>query len=160
MKTRISYIISFAVFLRSGVQGQHVMQVGPVGTVTFGAPAPVTTATLGLPYTADETIERISLASGSPVVQNTSHRKVFRDVEGRLRIETNLPSLSPHATQVATQSAVLVEISDYVAGYQYTLEPSKMVAHRSKLIVTGASKNPLGSIPQGSYVNIPVGTKA
>lgn len=124
------------------------------------APQPVSGATPGVPYSANETMERGSLVNGTALLQPVSSRTIYRDAEGRIRTEMLLPTLPSRTGQNAVAPGTLVEISDYVSGYQYTLEPGKQIVHRSQLRVISPRKNPASFIPQGAYVKVPVSNKS
>ena len=103
-------------------------------TFVFRSERPATPPLTGAPYSAEEVFEgQQILGDGTRVVQSQSRGKVLRDSQGRMRWERPL-ILGPDIAD----RPLIVEISDGVAGYQFTLDPGTRVAHRSKLPQPGA----------------------
>ena len=97
------------------------------GSATFQLPAHMLRPVLGAPYSAEEVSEHVqTLASGVHITQTTSRVKEWRDSLGRTRTERPMSLLGRVAQEVPT----LIQISDPVAGYLYTLDVEKKVAHR------------------------------
>ena len=78
------------------------------------------------PYSADVQFEHSQvLADGTRISQQFVARRVFRDSLGRVRNEQPLMQ-----TATFTDPAVVVVITDPVAGVQYTLDVQRKIAHR------------------------------
>jgi hypothetical protein len=108
------------------------------GSATFQLPAHMLQPVLGAPYSAEEISEHVqTLASGVHITQTTSRVKEWRDSLGRTRTERPMT----HLGRVAQEVPTLIQISDPVAGYLYTLDVEKKVAHR-----VAASPPPEGSL--------------
>jgi hypothetical protein len=79
----------------------------------------------GAPYSADETTTTTqTLFDGNRIV-HTSTTKVFRDQQGRTRVERNLINIG---TQAAGFPSVSIVINDPVAGVHYNLQPENKTA--------------------------------
>lgn len=128
---------------------------------TFNGPRFPMRAITGAPYSGEEVGEHIqTLADGTHITQKFAERFVSRDSQGRVRNER------PMALQVDS-GVRIVEISDPVEGYQYTLDPVNKVAHRAKLVsaparggvVFGAvgSGGGSGSASGGRTTSLPAG---
>jgi hypothetical protein len=107
-------------------------------TVTFLGPPPVNSLAAvirGAPYSAEQISERARiLADGTKVVEKTPIVQMFRDSAGRRRIDSTQPGLKGEA------GVELIEIRDYVANLEYTLDVANHVAHRMKFITEPTSK--------------------
>ena len=110
--------------MRWEVEGDHL-------NVTLGPPAAYgSTAIAGFPYSAEETSERVqTLADGTHITQSQSHRKLWRDSQGRTRIEQQIGLGMPMEAGMAGKY-ILVEVRDPVAGFIYVLDEQAKVAHR------------------------------
>jgi hypothetical protein len=98
------------------------------GTASFSGPMFALPTVTGAAYSGEEVSENIKvLADGTRISQKMSGRKIWRDTEGRTRTERRLGPDRP-------SSPLIVEITDPVAGYKYTLDPQAKVAHRQKWI--------------------------
>lgn len=109
------------------------------GTASFGMPPafafPVVS---GAPYSGEEVSENVKiLTDGTRITQKMMGRKVWRDFDGRTRAERHFGMGSNQAN-----TPVIIEITDPVAGYKYTLDAQNKVAHRQAL-------PPQGSRPSG-----------
>jgi hypothetical protein len=105
--------------------GVSTLKMTLSATSSFGQIPPIT----GASYSAEEVSEHTqTLADGTHIVQpGRPHRLMFRDSQGRTRIEQDMmhgPNGEP--------GVKIVEIRDPVAGYQYTLDTANKVAHRLK----------------------------
>ena len=69
-----------------------------------------------------------TLADGTHITRSMGTTKTWRDSEGRIRTERPM-RVGPRASG-GTDSPVIVEISDPVAGVRYTLDIENKVAHR------------------------------
>ena len=80
----------------------------------------------GAPYSAEEVSEASQVsADGTRSSESQTLRKLYRDSKGRRRIERSL--------YVGPQNPALplIEITDFVAGYHYTLDLQNRIAYRS-----------------------------
>jgi hypothetical protein len=85
----------------------------------------------GAPYSADQsTTTTQTLADGNHIV-HTSSAKVYRDEQGRTRIEHTLENIGPVGTAAPH---TMVTINDPVAGVHYALQPENHTAQK----MTGA----------------------
>lgn len=85
-------------------------------------------ATAGAPYSATEVSIGPAIGiNGATEQREEGTRRIFRDGQGRLRIERSL-RIGPGAGETVP----LVEITDYVAGDHYTLDLQNKIAYRSK----------------------------
>ena len=104
------------------------------GTALFSEPParqirPVT----GAPYSAEETFTLVqTLADGTHITKLNTTRKMYRDSEGRTRIERAIVN-NRIAQRVSAEVPVIVEITDPVEHVQYTLDPVNKVAHKQTL---------------------------
>lgn len=113
----------------------------------FGMVAPPVT---GHPYSAQQIVERAQdLADGTHINQKSQGAMLYRDSQGRTRIDemgnTDLPNL--------------IEITDPVAGYQYSLNPNTHVARRTpfkpQTLDDIKAQVPANSIPPTAAVSRP-----
>jgi hypothetical protein len=80
----------------------------------------------GAPYSAEETTTTQTLFDGNRIV-HTSTSKVYRDQQGRTRVERNLTNIGNLATGFPSVSIV---INDPVAGVRYNLQPESKTAFK------------------------------
>jgi hypothetical protein len=93
-------------------------------------PFPASSIT-GEPYSAEEKSEHSQvLADGTHINQDSKSIRMFRDSQGRTRTER---SMFLGLARPATEGAQLIDIRDPVAGYWYTLDVPRKIAHRRKL---------------------------
>ncbi len=101
---------------------------GPMGPGGPGGPElrkPVT----GAPYSAVETTtEQQTLANGN-VIQRQNNRTIYRDSQGRVRIEAQVTRPGANGQSVTTTR---VTISDPVAGVVYEVDPQNKTATSHK----------------------------
>ena len=84
----------------------------------------------GAPYSAVQTTEMVQkLADGNSIVER-HQANVFRDKDGRVRIEHSFPSRAGSSNQTPRS---MISIFDPVAGASYMLQPNDMTAHKSTL---------------------------
>jgi hypothetical protein len=96
------------------------------GTASFGPAHTIGPTVTGAPYSGEEINENVKvLADGTRITQKMMARKVWRDSEGRTRTERPLGMGSNQASM-----PLIVEITDPVAGFNYTLDTQNKVAHR------------------------------
>jgi len=102
----------------------------------------------GHPYSADRVIEHTqTLIDGTHIDQKHETAREYRDSEGRIRTEQKLFK-GPRAPAIAKDELpTLVQIFDPVAGYSYTLDPRKLIAHRVALPPQSSEWRP---VPLGS----------
>jgi TonB family protein len=83
----------------------------------------------GSPYSGEEVQESVQIQADGSQVARRATRKLFRDVEGRLRIER---TLSPAVLRAANSlpPPYWIEIWDPVAGFQFTWGPYEKTATR------------------------------
>lgn len=123
---------------------------GTVAAVTnFDAPRLLHERTVaGQPYSANRVTEHTqTLIDGTHIDQKHEMTREYRDSEGRIRTERKLFN-GPRAPAIAKEDLPnLVQIFDPVAGYPYTLDPRKLIAHRVALPSQARDSSParLGS---------------
>ena len=133
MATRI--LIVFAILamaiatISAQVTGTITTPTPFTGRAGFGPPHPVGPTVTGAPYSGEEVTESVHmLTDGTRITQKMAGRKVWRDSEGRTRTERPL-GVGPNQHSMP----VIVEITDPVAGFKYTLDPQKKIAHRQAI---------------------------
>jgi hypothetical protein len=97
---------------------------------TFGQSARRGTSPLlqGAPYSGEEIQEhQQTLSDGTHVSRIERRRLMYRDSQGRTRIETR------SMERLDEEAAVIVYIQDPVRGVQYTLDAQNKIAHRVAL---------------------------
>lgn len=100
----------------------------PVGSISLAAPHAIPVAVTGAPYSAEQIDERVqTLNDGTHIRQTQVHTKIYRDSQGRTRIERPLIVL-----QNRQDWPLVTEITDPVAGVRYIVDPQNKVAHRVK----------------------------
>lgn len=109
------------------------------GSATFGGTAYAMQAIKGAPYSGEEASESVqTLADGTHITRKIPGRKIWRDADGRTRSERSM-----FFGRDGADSPVLIEIDDPVAGYRYTLEIDRRIAHR--VAVAQLSTMPAGA---------------
>jgi hypothetical protein len=118
-----------------------MMQAGPP---IFGFMGGKTVA--GAPYSGQVTFEHTQTLSDGNQIDQKNTASVYRDSQGRTRLEETRPSNSGNPQQ-------LIRITDPVAHVAYVLDPAKKTAHRFTLppAKTGTSQP---SFRAGSNVNV------
>ena len=118
-----------------------MMQAGPP---MFGLMGGKTVA--GSPYSAQVTFEHAQTLSDGNLIDQKNTATVYRDSQGRTRLEETRPSNSGNPQQI-------IRITDPVARVSYVLDPAKKTAHRFTLppAKTGSSRP---SFRAGSNVNV------
>jgi hypothetical protein len=107
-------------------RGPGLLGAGP------GSRTPVT----GAPYSATETVQRQqNLANGNQIVTK-DQSVVYRDGQGRIRTEQ---TITP-AASTGKPAYTIVTIFDPVAGYQYILDSSTMIARQLTLPPAGGAR--------------------
>jgi hypothetical protein len=122
---------------RSGaVSGRIMVGSGTFeGITNFDTPGLLREKVLtGQPYSADRVSEHTqTLADGTHIKQVREMSREYRDSEGRIRTERKLFSGPRVPAAARRDSPLLVQIFDPVAGYSYTLDSRKLIAHRVAL---------------------------
>jgi len=96
------------------------------GLATFQAPRYGPRPIVGAPYYGEEVSQHEqTLANGTQINETKTLRKIWRDSQGRTRIEREL-GVNPSSKS----APAIVQITDPVAGYIYTLDTARRVAHR------------------------------
>jgi hypothetical protein len=112
-----------------GQVSSSIFSTGPDGTrgsATFHVPEYLPRAVVGAPYYGEEVTERVqTLPNGVHITHTDIRQKTWRDSQGRTRTERPM-MMGPHLPDAPT----VVQITDPVAGYIYTLDTEKKVAHR------------------------------
>jgi hypothetical protein len=126
------------------------------GTASFGPAHSMGPLVKGAPYSGEEVTENVKvLTDGTRITQKMAGRKVWRDSEGRMRSERPL-GMGPNQTS----TPVIIEISDPVAGFKYTLDTQNKVAHRQAMPAMpaqGFNGGMVGSsaMPRGGMISAP-----
>lgn len=132
----IASCVAFSQTSNGATSGRMTIAGGMVSAVTnFDTPRLWRGKTLaGQPYSADRVTEHTqTLTDGTHIDQKHEMSREYRDSEGRIRTERKLFN-GPYAPAVAKEELPnLVQIFDPVAGYSYTLDPHKLIAHRVTL---------------------------
>lgn len=97
-------------------------------TILVARTSPPATPVIGVPYSADE-VSEATQPDGAAIEHGEPPRHHDRDSQGRTRVERSL-FLGPNLPETPR----IVEISDVVAGYFYTLDPQNRIAHRARLV--------------------------
>jgi len=107
-------------------------QTGRMGSSFVGR------AITGMPYSAQETTERVqTLADGTHITQPSQRVMHYRDSQGRTRTERTI-ARPPGVARAGSAALVIIEISDPVSGVGYTLDPRSHVAQPRQFIVLPA----------------------
>jgi hypothetical protein len=95
----------------------------------------------GQPYSAERVSEHTqTLTNGTHIDQKREMSRMYRDSEGRTRME-RLVFLGPAVRTGAKDTAPrLIHIYDPVAGYSYTLDTQKHIAHRYTVPIPSESQ--------------------
>jgi hypothetical protein len=96
------------------------------GSMSFSPPPMIPAGVAGAPYSAEQTQEHVqTLNDGTHITQTQMRVKIYRDSLGRTRTERPLAMGFNDS-----DGPVVIQISDPVAGVQYTLDAQNKVAHR------------------------------
>jgi hypothetical protein len=146
---RFSFVILFAAWLqaqapppRGGGHGGFgprfdMMSVGP------GSKTPV----LGAPYSGLQTSQMQQTLAGGNTISRQEQSKVYRDSQGRVRVEHTRSGPAASSGQPET----IIAIFDPVAGYSYILNPAKMTAIKMPASQHNGPTNGAGSHPHGDF---------
>jgi hypothetical protein len=124
-----------------GLRWSATAQIGPAPAMLF--------ATTGAPYSGVEVRENVrTMADGSRATSRGSEQRVYRDSQGRTRVEH---AISPLAGRSAPMP-VIIEITDPVAGRVCDLDTQNHVAHCSEARVAPPQRPGIG--PAGQRAGI------
>ncbi len=121
---QLCFVAVFAVvgFAQSTATPSVVFATGQGGGISSSG------AVTGSPYSAEQFAERVqTLADGTHITQAPQKTMLYRDSEGRTRME-RIFTTSTRA--VAVTGASFIEINDPVAGCRYVLDSNAHVARR------------------------------
>ena len=109
--------------------GRDVMMAGQASTFDFLAvePASLGEAVVGAPYSADAVTSTVRTLADGTRIQNSTSRKVFRDSEGRTRIEQSFGMMGPLVAG-SEEPRRLISISDPVTKKSVILDPETQTA--------------------------------
>jgi hypothetical protein len=79
------------------------------------------------PYSADQTTTTTQTLSDGNRIVHTSTAKMYRDDQGRTRIERNIGNIGAVAT---SDAHTIISINDPVAGIRYELQPGERTAQK------------------------------
>jgi hypothetical protein len=135
MKTRL---VVTALLLSAGACAQSMVSASGgwngttfSGSATFSPQRFTPPAVIGAPYSGEEVNEGVqTLSDGTHITQKMMPRKVWRDSQGRTRVERPL-LWDPNRPE--QNQATVVEITDPVGGFHYILDTQNKVAHRMQL---------------------------
>jgi hypothetical protein len=116
---------------------------GRFAFMPFGM-GPETTVT-GAPYSAVQTMEMTQKLGDGNVISEKQQSSVYRDTQGRLRIEHTLPARPGSNSQGAR---TVISIFDPVAGANYMLQPATNTAYKSTMHQRPASDATTSNQPQ------------
>jgi hypothetical protein len=111
------------------------------GSASFGPAHSMGPNVTGAPYSGEEVSENVKiLTDGTRITQKMMGRKVWRDSEGRTRTERPL-GMGPNQSA----APLMIEITDPVAGFKYTLDTQHKVTHRQALVPMPSRGVPAGT---------------
>ena len=114
-----------------------MMSVGP------GSKTPV----LGAPYSAVQTTQMQQTLAGGNLISRQEQSKVYRDSQGRVRVERTRSGPAASNGQPETVAAIF----DPVAGYSYILNPAKMTAIKMPVPQHNGPQTGAGPHPGGRF---------
>src|SRR5499426_1972949 len=126
--------------------GQAELKVPTDGTFKILGPKFATAKVVkGAPYSATATTETIQTLSDGNQIIRKNESKLYRDSEGRTRVEQTLETIGKWTAGGEAQQNIF--INDPVAGVSYSLDPRTHTAHKNvypqKKLATGAQSEPL-----------------
>jgi len=105
----------------------------------------------GAPYSAEQKVERFeTLADGTHITERPEPQLMYRDSAGRTRTERPLFLGMLSDADAKLRELRIIEITDPVAGVQYTLDVPKRVAHRFLAPSQGETSARMGRVESGS----------
>ena len=109
--------------------GQIEFKAPPDGTFkVLGPKFAIGKVVKGAPYSATATTETVqTLIDGNQIIRK-NELKLYRDSEGRIRMEQTLETIGKWAT--AGAPSYLIHINDPVTGYYYDLDPRTQTAFK------------------------------
>ena len=127
-------------------QGQIEFKAPPDGTFKLlGPKIAIGKVVKGAPYSATATTETIQTLSDGNQIIRKNESKLYRDSEGRTRVEQTLETIGKWTAGGEAQQNIF--INDPVAGVSYSLDPRTHTAHKNvypqKKLATGAQAETL-----------------
>jgi hypothetical protein len=108
-------------------------QIGFNSAGAIMAPFGMTPVT-GKPYSGEEVSESVqTLADGTHISQTMTLQKIYRDSQGRTRMERPLMHPGMGGPPVPADAPMMIDITDPVAHVRYTLDTRGKIAHRWEL---------------------------
>jgi hypothetical protein len=102
----------------------------------FDSPRFVPRAKTGAPYSAEQVSEsEQTLADGTHIRHTSQATKMYRDSEGRTRVDR--PVFGERESPAGQESPILVEINDPVAHARIILDTVNRIAHRQEMPAPG-----------------------
>jgi hypothetical protein len=124
--TRLITLCSFSIYtLTLSAQGFPNRHPFPQGMGMAQSRTPVT----GAPYSAIQTTQTQRLLSDGNQVSRTEQSKVYRDSQGRTRVERTITPPASSGKQPYTEAVIV----DPVAHYRYVLNSATMIATQTPL---------------------------
>src|SRR5262245_30168385 len=110
--------------------GQIEFKAPPDGTFkVLGPKFAIGKVVKGAPYSATATTETIqTLGDGNQIIRK-NESKLYRDIEGRTRIEQTLETIGKWTAGSEAQQSIF--INDPVDGVSYSLDPRTHIAHKT-----------------------------
>ena len=109
---------------------------GSWGSAQIAPPPFPPPVVIGAPYSGEEKLRAVQImADGTRITRDMGGSTIYRDSEGRVRIERTLFTISapvPGSKAPAPKPIQIVEINDPVAGVYHLLDPEKKIAYRLK----------------------------
>ena len=100
----------------------------------------------GQPYSAEQVLEHTqTLSNGTHINQTREMSQMYRDSEGRTRSERPIFASVTDQNGTREPGLRLIHIYDPVAGYSYTLDPEKHIAHRFTVPIPSEPQKPVRS---------------
>lgn len=105
-------------------------KVSPAFTFkVIGAKSAFTKPVKGAPYSATALTEKVQTLSDGNQIVRKNQSKLYRDSEGRTRIEQSLETIGKWTTEGESQQ--LITINDPVAGVSFNLDPQTRTMHKN-----------------------------
>jgi hypothetical protein len=131
------------------------------GSMGFSGRGFMGTPVTGAPYSAQRVSEHVQVAAdGTRFTQNNRQETIYRDSQGRIRIERSI-MMAPNAS---ADAPTVIEIQDPVAGFSYTLDAQNKVAHRVALQTPETRRQAPngmgGGVTTGAFGGVPTSSSA